>query len=152
MRKVSNSKASSSNTHKKDIVLCPPTPPMDIKKDDKKDEDIKMEEEPKNEVIKLDEVAKPINDNVIDLDEDAKKKKKKPNYDLDDTIIKDIQLSNEVHIRLLSNINGYFIDFRKYFRGYPSQKGIRVSVGKFILACDYLKKDIDALNLPVNGK
>lgn len=149
MRKTTMNKPTISSQNKKDVILCPPTPPMELKKDEKT-EVIKMEEEPTKEVVKLDEMMKPMNENVIDLDEDnGKKKKKKPTYDLDDTVLKDIQLSNEVHIRLLSNINGYFVDFRKYFRGYPSQKGIRISVGKFILACDYLKKDIDALNLPV---
>ena len=148
MRKTTSSKPISVNQNKKDVVLCPPTPPMELKKEEKT-EVIKMEEEPTNEVVKLDDIMKPISDNVINLDEDkGKKKKKKPTYDLDDNILKDIQISEEIHILLISNMNGYFIDFRKYFRGYPSQKGIRIPVGKFILAYDYLKKDIDALNLP----
>lgn len=142
------------NQHKKDITPTPSSPIKDDKKEDKKD-DMKIEEEDnkitldcfKPDSIHLDDPIKLSNPNEINLDEEKEKKHKKK-YDLDDTVHRDIILSNEIHVRLLSNINGYFVDFRRYFRGYPSQKGIRIAVGKYIQANEYLMKDIAALNLP----
>lgn len=127
---------------------CLPTPaPVSMNETKMEKEDNKMEEEMKQEIINLDDVVKEKN-KIIDLDEATEEEKTKKNYDLDALIIRDIRLSNEVHIRLLSNMNGYFIDVRKYFRGYPSQKGIRMAAGRFALACDFLKPALDALNLP----
>lgn len=123
-----------------------PAPPSEVMiEEDKKEE--KMEVEMKPETINLDDVVKEKN-KVIDLDETKKEEKPKKKYDLDDVIIRDVQLSNDVHIRLLSNMNGYFVDIRKFYRGYPSQKGIRIAAGRYALAYDYLKPDLDALNLP----
>jgi hypothetical protein len=84
--------------------------------------------------------------NQIDLSEE---KKTKTTYDIDDTIIRDIKLSGDIHVRLLSNINGYFIDIRKYQRGFPTKKGIRFLASKFALAVDYLKQDLNNI-LPFN--
>ena len=148
-------------SHKSSHVPSEPqTPPMEVKIDDK----IEMKDEPKHDVehvkmeleeadkqIVIDEILKQESDEnakCINLDEEAKPKKEKKKYELDDTILKDIILSSDTHLRLLSNINGYFVDLRKFFRGYPSQKGIRVSAGKFMLACEHLKKDIGHLKLP----
>ena len=138
----------------------PQTPPMEVKIDDK----IEMKDEPKHDVehvkmeleeadkqIVIDEILKQESDEnakCINLDEENKPKKDKKKYDLDDTILKDIIISSDTHIRLLSNINGYFVDLRKFFRGYPSQKGIRISAGKFLIACKHLEKELEALKLP----
>ena len=152
MKKVNTLKNKFEKEHKKDINPQIDTPPMDIKIEDKKeDENIKMAIDELDKQVDINDLLKDKekgnNGVAINLDEDKPKKAKKE-YDLDDTIIRDITLSNETHLRLLSNINGYFIDIRKFFRGYPSSKGIRVSAGKFALAMDYLKKDIEQLNLP----
>lgn len=129
--------------------LPPSTPPMRLEDEPKKmEEDVKMEVDHKVETVNIDQMLESKTHVDLNLD-DTKKAKKKKEYDLDDTIIRDVTLSNDVHIRLLSNINGYFVDIRRYFRGYPSQKGIRMSAVKFAIAADYLKKDIEALNLPL---
>lgn len=112
---------------------------------------------PKNDTMDLDEKKEDIDvdaileeeaynnskKKVINLD-DSKKKKEKV-YDIDDTILRDITLAGDIHVRLISNINGYFIDIRKYFRGFPSKKGIRMLASKFSIAADYLKKDLAEL-------
>ena len=107
-------------------------------------EEQKLSQQNDNKSINIEEV---IDSKKINLDETKKEKKQKKAYDSDDTIIRDITLANDIHVRLLSNINGFFVDIRKYFRGYPSQKGIRMAATKFIIASEYLKKDIDALGL-----
>ena len=153
MKKVNTIKGKMDNQPKKDHNPQSSTPSGEVKKEDKKDEE--------HTLMVIDDLDKQVDINdllkekekenhgvAINLDEDNKPKKPKKEYDLDDTIIRDITLSNETHLRLLSNINGYFIDIRKFFRGYPSSKGIRVSAGKFAIAMDYLKKDIEQLNLP----
>lgn len=151
MKKVNTIKGKVDNLTKKEHNPQSSTPIGDVKKEDKKDEEHTLmviddldKQVDINDLLK--EKEKDNNGVAINLDEDKPKKKKE--YDLDDTIIRDITLSNETHLRLLSNINGYFIDIRKFFRGYPSSKGIRVSAGKFAVAMEYLKKDIEALNLP----
>ena len=152
MKKVNTLKNKFEKDHKKEHNPQDDIPPIEQKPEDKKDmENVKMAIEELDKQVDINDLLKDKekenNGVAINLDEDKPKKAKKE-YDLDDTIIRDITLSNETHLRLLSNINGYFIDIRKFFRGYPSSKGIRVSAGKFALAMDYLKKDIEQLNLP----
>ena len=152
MKKVNTLKNKFEKDHKKDINPQGDIPPIEQKPEDKKDmENVKMAIEELDKQVDINDLLKDKekenNGVAINLDEDKPQKTKKE-YDLNDTIIRDITLSNETHLRLLSNINGYFIDIRKFFRGYPSSKGIRVSAGKFALAMDYLKKDIEQLNLP----
>ena len=103
--------------------------------------------EDKKDDINLDEVMEET-DNLkkkknINLDEagDTKKKRKKV-YDIDDTVIRDITLTGDIHVRLISNVNGYFVDIRRYFKQYPTQKGIRILASKFAIAAEYLKKDL----------
>lgn len=112
-------------------------PPVKMDVEDKK-EDINLD-------ILLDEENKSKN-NVIDLnDEKSIKKKTKKEYDIDDTIIRDITLAGDIHVRLLSNTNGYFVDIRKYFNGFPTKKGIRMLATKFNIAANYLKKDLESV-------
>lgn len=147
MRKTGTTKVNTVyNQMKKQEVIAPATPPMNIKKDDiKMDiEEQKLTQQNDNKSINIEEV---IDSKKINLDDTKKEKKQKKVYDLDDNIIRDITLANDIHVKLLSNMNGYFVDIRKYFRGYPSQKGIRMAATKFVIASEYLKKDIDALGL-----
>ena len=146
MRKAGAKVNTICNQMKKQEVIAPATPPMNMKKNDiKMDvEEQKLSQQNDNKSINIEEV---IDSKKINLDETKKEKKQKKAYDSDDTIIRDITLANDIHVRLLSNINGFFVDIRKYFRGYPSQKGIRMAATKFIIASEYLKKDIDALGL-----
>ena len=103
-------------------------------------EEIKMEMEEKKEDINLDEE----DPKYINMD-DKETKTKKSDYELDDTIIRDVTLPGSVHVRLLSNVNGYFVDLRKYFNGHPTKKGIRILAVKFAAAAELLKNDLATL-------
>lgn len=109
-----------------------------------------MEIEDKKEDINVDEVLEEQQGNgkktkKINLDDSKKKKGEKKTYDIDDTVIRDITLTGDIHVRLISNVMGYWVDLRKYFRGFPSKKGIRMLATKFAIASDFLKKDIEEL-------
>lgn len=109
-------------------------------------EELKMEIEGRKEDINLEEDTKFIN-----LEEDDSKKGKrgvKRVYDLDDTTIRDIALAGNIHFQLISNVNGYFVDIRKFFNGYPTKKGIRILASKFATASELLKADLSALVPP----
>ena len=131
-------------TVKKDVSSPTPTPtPLD--------RPVKMDLEDKKEDLNIDELLEKDekNKNIILVDEKEKekelKKKIKRGYDIDDTIIRDITLSGDVHVRLISNTNGYFVDVRKYFNGFPTKKGIRILASKFSSAANYLKKDLESI-------
>lgn len=79
--------------------------------------------------------------NKVNLD-DSKKKLNKKEYDIDDTVLRDITLAGDIHFQLISNINGYFVDIRKYFKSYPTKKGIRMLASKFVAASNLLKDDL----------
>ena len=92
-------------TVKKDVSSPTPTPtPLD--------RPVKMDLEDKKEDLNIDELLEKDekNKNIILVDEKEKekelKKKIKRGYDIDDTIIRDITLSGDVHVRLISNTNG----------------------------------------------
>ena len=108
----------------------------------------KMEEEAPN-CINVDELMQEKQQKESKQIDLSGEKKEKSAYDIDDTIIRDIKLSGDIHVRLLSNINGYFIDIRKYQRNFPTKKGIRFLASKFSVAVDYLKQDLEQI-LPKN--
>lgn len=125
-----------------------PSKAVSVKGNDEQEkvEELKMEMDERKEDINLEEDNKFIN-----LDEDDSKKSKKSGkkeYDLDDTIIRDIALAGNIHFQLISNVNGYFIDIRKFFNGYPTKKGIRILASKFATAADLLKADLSTLVPP----
>lgn len=113
-----------------------------------------MEIEDKKEDINIDEViSEKMNGKKtksINLDDTKKKKGEKKTYDIDDTVIRDITLTGDIHVRLISNINGYWVDLRKYFKGYPSKKGIRMLASKFAIACEYIKQDLKEVTKSVS--
>jgi len=119
-------------------------PQEEIKFIDNAAEDIKMEMEEKKEDINLEDEENGEEQKHVNLD-DSKKVKKKKEYDLDDMTIRDISLAGDIHVKLISNTNGYFVDIRKYFKGYPTKKGIRILATKFATAADMLKKDLSEL-------
>lgn len=120
---------------------------LDMKKEDEKDEKMFIEEK-KPDIVVEEELSKKQATNTIDISDEKKDKKSKTEtYDIEDTIIRDIKLNGDIHVRLLSNINGYFVDIRKYMRGFPTKKGIRFLASKFAVAADYLKEDLQQLNL-----
>lgn len=79
--------------------------------------------------------------------------KRKPVYNLDDNIIKVVRADNDVHFKLLTNNKGVFVDIRRYNRGFPTQKGVRIYASVFKKVAEILKDDIfsivpnDDLNL-----
>lgn len=135
--------------HNKETPIPPSSPgPLDPP--------IKMQIEEQKKDINVDEILEESSftkdKKVINLDDDKDKKKKKE-YDIDDTVIRDITLSGDIHVRLISNANGYFVDLRKYFNGYPTKKGIRILATKFNIAASYLRKDLETvIGKPIFGE
>lgn len=71
--------------------------------------------------------------------------KRKPVYSLDDNIIKVIRADNDVQFKLLTNNKGVFVDMRRYNRGFPTQKGVRVYASVFSKVAELLKDDINSI-------
>ena len=63
-------------------------------------------------------------------------------YDLIDDEIKTFTLDNDLVVKLISNNKGVFVDFRKYYKGYPTKKGIRLIASKFIEVSKMMEPDI----------
>lgn len=84
---------------------------------------------------------------AIDLRSDTKllEKKTKRTYDLVDDEIKVITLDNDLVVKLIANNKGVFIDFRKYYKGYPTKKGIRILATKFEEVARIMDEDIKRL-------
>jgi hypothetical protein len=101
-------------------------------------------------VIEVSSDAKDLSDKTCVNDDkkciDEKKtfteKKRKLVYNLDDNILKIIRADNDVHFKLLSNNKGVFIDIRRYNRGFPTQKGVRIYASVFRKVAELLKDDI----------
>ena len=72
-----------------------------------------------------------------------KKESNTTNYNLTDQEIKIVNINDDIKARLISNDNGYFVDLRKYYKGYPTKKGIRIAAKKFIDAAELLKEDVE---------
>ena len=72
-------------------------------------------------------------------------KKVKRTYDLVDDELKVITLDNDLVVKLIANNKGVFVDFRKYYKGYPTKKGIRILATKFQEVARLMKEDIDKL-------
>lgn len=95
--------------------------------------------------------------NKIDGDEEKENKdpnfvkktfsgyKRKPVYSLDDNVIKVIRADNDVQFKLLTNNKGVFVDMRRYNRGFPTQKGVRVYASVFSKVAELLKDDINSI-------
>lgn len=99
-------------------------------------------EDLKNTTINLDEDKK-----EIDLRSDVKllEKKVKRTYDLVDDELKVITLDNDLVVKLIANNKGVFVDFRKYYKGYPTKKGIRILATKFQEVAKVMNDDINRL-------
>lgn len=72
-------------------------------------------------------------------------KKVKTTYDLIDDELKVITLDNDLVVKLIANNKGVFVDFRKYYKGYPTKKGIRIIATKFKEVAKVLIEDITKL-------
>lgn len=114
-----------------------------------------MQIEDQKESVNVDELLEEKynekNGEHVDLRDDKEKNKKKVSkeaYDIGDTVLRDIVLNGNIHVRLVSNVNGYFVDIRKFQNEYPTKKGIKFLATKFAIAADYLKKDLEKLLPP----
>ena len=90
-------------------------------------------------------IDKPENiSKAIDLRTDIKtiEKKNKNTYDLVDDELKVITLDNDLVVKLIANNKGVFVDFRKYYKGYPTKKGIRILATKFQEVAKVMNEDI----------
>lgn len=87
--------------------------------------------------------------NEIDLRNEVKMigNKVSSTYDLVDDEIKTIILDNDITVKLISNNKGVFVDFRKYYKGYPTKKGIRILASKFARVAEIFASDIKT-NVP----
>ena len=106
-----------------------------------------MSKEPKNEDLKKTNIDLRDDKKEIDLRTDTKmlEKKVKRTYDLVDDELKVITLDNDLVLKLIANNKGVFVDFRKYYKGYPTKKGIRILATKFQEVARLMKEDIDKL-------
>lgn len=85
-------------------------------------------------------------DVAIDLDENpnaSKRAKKDPTAHC--LVLKDVKVNQDTHIRLIALVDGYYIDIRKFFRGYPSGKYILIPAVKFGIASDLLRPEIEKI-------
>lgn len=106
-----------------------------------------MSKEPKNEDLKNKTSDLNGETKEIDLRSDTKmlEKKVKRTYDLIDDELKVITLDNDLVVKLIANNKGVFVDFRKYYKGYPTKKGIRILATKFQEVARVMNDDINRL-------
>ena len=90
------------------------------------------------------EIVLKENKKEIDLRENNKisGNKTRRTYDLVDNEIKTITLDNDITVKLIANNKGVFVDFRKYYKGYPTKKGIRILASNFKKIWELLVDDI----------
>lgn len=58
---------------------------------------------------------------------------------LDDEIIREIELDKNIRIRIVETNDGRFIDIRKFYKGFPTKKYIKISFKKFRRFMDVIK-------------
>ena len=93
------------------------------------------------------EICKKLDADRIDLRKGGKMigKKTARTYDLVDDEVKVITLDDDIVVKLIANNKGIFVDFRKWYKGYPTKKGIRILATKFKQAADLMAPDINKL-------
>lgn len=83
---------------------------------------------------------------VVDLREEKKLDKLNPKKQIfNEDVLKEIYITDDIICRLISNDKGILVDIRKFYKGSPTQKGIRISAGKFVDVYRALKDDIKDL-------
>ena len=108
-------------------MQSPKNKEIDIKK-----ETMQLEEEINTKKIKEDE--KEISDDD-DIKIKKKKKKKKTIYNLsndEEEELSRIELKKNIVVRLLNINDEKFIDFCKFYKGYPTKKNIRIKYKTYI--------------------
>lgn len=58
---------------------------------------------------------------------DETKIKPKYVYTIEDEEIKKIELEKDIVLRMIKNENNIYVDIRKFYKGYPTKKGIRIT-------------------------
>jgi len=114
------------------------TQPLDektVEKDSQKEE--KKEIDLRKSII--------IPDSTTYLRSDVMLAKKRKAYDLEDEELTKITLDNDIVVKLIANNKGVFVDVRKYYKGYPTKKGIRIIATKFIEVSKMLENDINKM-------
>ena len=86
-----------------------------------------------------------VPDSTTYLRSDAKLMRKRHMYDLEDEEMTKITLDNDIVVKLIANNKGIFVDVRKYYKGYPTKKGIRIIASKFTEVSKMLEDDIKKL-------
>lgn len=119
----------------------------EIKKTDEKIEEKKSDEDCSS-LDANDDLSKKVE---VDLtDKQFLNKKVKKNEDFNDKDLRIININDEVKAKLIANDKGYFVDIRKYYKGYPTKKGIRILATKFVTASEIIKKDVEELFEHIN--
>lgn len=57
--------------------------------------------------------------------------KAKVKYSVEETEVKKIEVEKDIIIRLLDSGSFQFVDIRKYYKGYPTKRGIRIRKDRF---------------------
>ena len=58
----------------------------------------------------------------------------------DNLILKDIIIEKNLHLRVIENDNGRFVEFRKFYKDYPTKRSFRVSFNKFTKLVELIYK------------
>ena len=66
-------------------------------------------------------------------------------YTLEDIIDLDTIVGTDIHVRLLRNKYGHFVDLRRYVKKTPTRYGIRLSVKNFKKVIKELKEELDLI-------
>lgn len=64
-------------------------------------------------------------------------------YTLEDVEIKKVEVDKDIVIRLVDTSGYQFIDIRKYYKGYPTKRGIRIRKDKFNAVKKILLEEFD---------
>lgn len=57
--------------------------------------------------------------------------KPKSVYIFEDTVLSKINIDKNLVLRVVENANGKFIDIRRFYKDYPTKKGVRFSYATF---------------------
>lgn len=75
---------------------------------------------------------------VENRDPNIENQKVRTVYIIEDTVLKKINLDKNLVLRLIENANGKFIDIRRFYKDYPTKKGVRFSYAAFKKLLDFV--------------
>jgi hypothetical protein len=78
--------------------------------------------------------------NKLNLDYLSSKVTKKGSYDGQGSVLYEIRISKELILRRIRDSYGEWIDLRKFWKDYPTKKGIRLNYKIFMDLFDHIKK------------